>query len=226
MRLEQVLQGAVILEHGEPRREGIVSAFERAGYRLVPEPPPADTGGYRDAATPSLSLRFVWARRGNRPDLVKSVHVWRLDPRTMGYTVRCAPLWLLQAAGVALGILSVVVAFVGDPLHRPWIVGLMAAGAMFGLPKLWLDDMRQLLRDALDDARATDLAADVPAPLAAPQRRVAAPAQDVLRVATEAPALAAAARAARDALERREESDPQAEVEALERAARRGGRGA
>jgi hypothetical protein len=215
----------VLLEHGEPRREAIVRAFERAGYRLVPEPAADDSAGYRDAATPSLSLRFVFPRRGNHQPVVKTLHVWRADVRTMAYTVVCAPLWLVQAMGVVIGIVSVVVAFMGDPMHRPWIVGLIAAGVLFGLPKLWLDDMRQLLRDALEDARAADAAPDAVTEPVTVKQRVEPVADEKVRVGTDDPALAAAARTARDGVVRHPADDPEDLVEELEREARRGERG-
>ncbi len=142
-------------------------ALERAGYRLVPELEPDDTASYRDSATPSLSLRFVFPRRGNHRPAVKTLRIWRADARTMAYAVVCEPLWLLQAAGVFVGIVSILAAILGNPAHRPWVPGLIAAGILFGLPKLWLDDMRHLLRDALEETAAADAA---PGPVKARQR--------------------------------------------------------
>jgi len=196
--LEQRLEGLVPLEHGEPRREAIVRALERAGYRLVSEPEPDELAGYRDAATPSLSLRFVFPRRGNHRPAVKTLRIWRADARTMAYAVVCEPLWLLQVAGVVVGVVSILAALLGDPAHRPWVVGLIAAGILFGLPKLWLDDMRHLLRDALEETAAAD---------AAPEA-VTEPAKARPRVEPVA-----------------EPDDPEDLVEELERAARRGDRG-
>lgn len=225
---EQRLEGLVPLEHGEPRREALVRAFERAGYRLVPEPEPDDVAGYRDASTPSLSLRFehvvpmnLGFRRGSYRPVVTRLRIWRADPRTMAYAVVCGPLWLLQAAGVVVGVVSILAAFLGDPAHRPWVPGLIAAGILFGLPKLWLDDMRHLLRDALEETAAADA---VPQPVKA-RPRVAPVADDKVRVPTDDPALAAAARTARDGVVRREASDPEDLVVELERAARRGDEG-
>ena len=197
--LEQRLEGLVPLEHGEPRREAIVRALERAGYRLVPELEPDDVASYRDAATPSLSLRFVLPRRGNYRPAVKTLRIWRADARTMAYAVVCEPLWLLQAAGVIVGVVSILAAFLGDPAHRPWVPGLIAAGILFGLPKLWLDDMRQLLRDALEETRAADATPDA----------AAEPVKAKLRVEPVAD----------------EAGDPEDLVEELERAVRRGEKG-
>ncbi len=204
--LEQRLEGQVPLEHGEPQREALVRAFERAGYRLVSEPEPDDVGGYRDAATPSLSLRFehvvpmnLGFRRGGYRPVVTRLRIWRADARTMAYAVVCGPLWLLQAAGVVVGVMSVLAAILGDPAHRPWVPGLIAAGILFGLPKLWLDDMRHLLRDALEETAAAD---------AAPE-----PVKARLRVEPVA-----------DETVRHEPGDPEELVEP-ERAARRGDKG-
>jgi hypothetical protein len=225
IRLEQRLDGVVVLEHGEPRREAIAAAFERAGYRQVEEPPPADLVGYREAATPSLSLRFV-ARSARGNNAVKSIRVWRADARTMGYTVVCAPLWLLQAAGIVTGVVSILAAALGDHAHHPWVPGLIAAGILLGLPKLWIDDARQLLREALEGARAGEPAAAAAFGEAGaePKRSRVSPAPEPVRVATDSPALAAAAQTARDAVVRHETEDPADAVEELERAARRGGR--
>ncbi len=230
--LEQRLEGLVPLEHGEPRREGIVRALERAGYRLVSEPEPDDVAGYRDAATPSLSLRFehvvpmnLGFRRGGYRPVVTRLRIWRADARTMAYAVVCGPLWLLQAAGVVVGVVSILAAILGDPAHRPWVPGLIAAGILFGLPKLWLDDMRHLLRDALEETAAADAAPDAVTEPVKAKPRVEPVADERLRVPADNPALAAAARTARDAVVRHEPGDPEDLVEELERAARRGDRG-
>lgn len=218
---QERLDGRVVLEHGEPRRDAIVKAFERAGYRQVQQASEPATVGYRDAATPSLSLGFEWGRKSNH--IVKSIHVWREDARTMGYRILLAPrTWLVRGAGVLVGVLSLVAGFAGDPVHRPWVVGLMAAGVLFGMPKLWNDDLRELLRDVLEGARAADEAAEAQAVADKPKMHVEAAADEKVRVATDAPALAAAARAARDGVVRHEPDEPQDVVEELERAARRG----
>ena len=151
LRLEQRLEGVVALEQAAPRPEALELAMERAGYRRAQEPSVSDAVGYRDAATPSLSMRFVTiGKRGN--SAVKSIRVFRVDGRTMGYAIACAPLWLLQIAGVAMALGSVIEAAFGDPRHHPWIVGLIAAGILLGLPKLWIDDARQVLREAIESA--------------------------------------------------------------------------
>lgn len=151
LRLEQRLEGLVVLEHGAPRAEDLEHAMERAGYRRVDEPAPADVVSYRDAATPSLSMTFV-ARGARANNAVKRIHVFRADARTMGYAIACKPLWLLQVWGVVIGVGSVLAAAFGDPRHRPWVAGLIAAGIFLGLPKLWIDDARQVLREAIEGA--------------------------------------------------------------------------
>jgi len=171
-----------------------------------------------------VPMNLGFPRGGYRP-VVTRLRIWRADARTMAYSVVCAPLWLVQAMGVVIGIVSVVVAFMGDPMHRPWIVGLIAAGVLFGLPKLWLDDMRQLLRDALEDARAADAAPDAVTEPVTVKARVEPVADEKVRVPTDDPALAAAARTARDGVVRHPADDPEDLVEELEREARRGERG-
>jgi hypothetical protein len=223
--LEQRLDGTVVLEHGEPRREAIVQAFERAGYLQAEEAPAPDVVGYRQAATPSLSLRFVArSRKGN--NAVRSIRIWRADAGTMAYTVVCAPFWLLQAAGIVAGLVSLVAAAFGDHAHHPWVPGLIAAGVLLGLPKLWIDDARQLLREAIEAAREGEPAGEVPAEAvpAGQSKARGSPVPQPVRVATDSPALAAAAKTARDAVVRHETEDPADAVEELERAARRGGR--
>jgi hypothetical protein len=169
MRWEQRLQGTVVLERGEPRRDAIQIALEKLGYHCVDEPPQAPAVGYRDAATPSLAMTFV--RPGNPtssdPKLpsaaVKSICVWRSDDRTMAYMMVLLPLWLLQAAGVAAAVLSITAVALGA--HTEILAGLIVAGMLLGLPKLWIDDAHHVVREALGEVPAID-------PLVAPPRRV------------------------------------------------------
>jgi hypothetical protein len=229
MRLEQRLDGAVVLERGEPRREAIETALEKAGYRCLDEAAQTHVVDYREAATPSVTMtfrpvagRFSWPVR----DVVRSIRVWRSDARTMAYTVIVVPLWLLQAAGVAAAVVSIVAAAMTGEART--LAGLIVAGILLGMPKLWIDDVHHVVREALGELPPAD-------PLVAPPRAVdpleapepgedaAPPARERVRIATDEPALAAAAQTARDAVARYETTDPVDAVEALERAARRGG---
>ncbi len=175
--LEQRLEGVVVLEKGEPRKEAIEAALERAGYRRVEEPVKAEVVDYRQAATPSLSMTFAGPRQrvvvgmGNAglrgPELpsgtVKGVRVFRADDRTMGYSIVLLPLWLLQVAGLVTGVVSVAAAaLTGEPRA---LAGLIVAGILFGMPKLWIDDAHHVVREALGELPPADL-------LVAPPRRV------------------------------------------------------
>ena len=233
--LEQRLEGAVVLENGAPRREAIEAALERAGYRRIEESTPAAVVDYRQAATPSLSMTFAGPRQRGvvgigaiGPQLPKGtvtrVTVFRADERTMGYSIVLLPVWLLQVAGLIAGVVSIAAAaLTGEPRS---LAGLIVAGILFGLPKLWVDDAHHVVREALGELPAVD-------PLVAPPRSVPpleaqdeepAPPRERVRIATDEPALAAAAQTARDAIVRHETIDPEDAVEALERAgkARRG----
>jgi len=239
--LEQRLDGVVVLENGQPRREAIEAALERAGYRRVEEPAKAEVVDYRQAATPSLSMTFAGPRQrmvvgmGNAgmrgrelpSGTVKRVRVFRADDRTMGYSIVLLPLWLLQVAGLVTGVVSVAAAaLTGEPRA---LAGLIVAGILFGMPKLWIDDAHHVVREALGELPPADL-------LVAPPRRVppveapepgedeAPPVPERVRIATDEPALAAAAQTARDAVVRHETTDLEDAVAELERAARRGER--
>ncbi len=229
--LEQRLEGVVVVDQGPPRREAIEAALERAGYSRVEEPAPPAVVDYRQAATPSLSMTFAGPRQrvvvaaGNAPrGTVKRVRVFRADDRTMAYSIVLLPLWLLQVAGLLAGVASIAAAaLTGEPRT---LAGLIVAGILFGLPKLWIDDAHHVVREALGEKPPVD-------PLVAPPRAVALrdPAADErpasparVRIATDDPALAAAAQTARDAVVRHETTEPEDAVEALERAARRGER--
>ena len=225
--MEQRLEGVVVVEQGQPRREAIEAALERAGYRRMEEPAPPAVMDYRQAATPWLSMTFAGPRQrvGNAPrGTVKRVRIFRADDRTMAYSIVLLPLWLLQVAGLLAGVASIgAAALTGEPRT---LAGLIVAGILFGLPKLWIDDAHHVVREALGEKPPVD-------PLVAPPRAVALrdPAADErpasparVRIATDDPALAAAAKTARDAVVRHETTEPEDAVEALERAARRGER--
>jgi len=230
MRLEQRLDGAVVLERGEPRREAIETALEKAGYRCLDETADARVVDYREAATPSVTMtfmpvagRFSWPVR----DAVRSIRVWRSDAGTMAYTVIMYPLWFLQATGVAMAVVSIAAAAVTGEARI--LAGLIVAGILLGMPKLWIDDVHHVVREALGELPAADPLVAPPRvvdPLEAPEpgEHPAPPARDRVRIATDEPALAAAAQTARDAVVRHETVDPEDAVEALERAARRGER--
>jgi hypothetical protein len=227
--LEQRLQGAVVLEQGEPRREAIETALEKAGYRRLDEAVQPRVVDYREAATPSVAMtftpvagRFSWPVR----DVVRRIRVWRSDAGTMAYTVIMVPLWFLQAAGVAAAVVSIAAAAVTGEARA--LAGLIVAGILLGMPKLWIDDIHHVVREALGELPPVDALVAPPRavdPLEAPEpgEEVAPPAPERVRIATDEPALAAAAKTARDAVMRHETVDPEDAVEALERAARRGG---
>jgi hypothetical protein len=230
------VEGTVVLERGEPRPDALVMALEAAGYTRVTEPSSDPEGGeivgYREPAVPSLSMHFVFRRsdqgKGHRPP--KLLHVFRIDERTTGYTLVLLPFQLLQAFGGLVAVATVFEAALdaagGGPPHHAWVAGLIFAGICFGMPRLWIDDERHAVREAIERAAAerSDAALDAPVPDASSSAPADVASSPHLRVATNDPTLAVAAQTARADVSRHESDEPEEVVTALEHAARRGPR--
>jgi len=209
----------------------------RNAYRVVDAPAAPSEHGYRSAEGPARELRVVADSEATvRAIGLNDVHVWREDERTLRYEVRFGG-WLRHAVVVSVGLLllSVLVTIgLAEASGGALLVGLYFLPGLALAPLRVIEVQRRRARSALEailldemtrlEASTEAARAPAPAPAAAiPEPPPSAPGPRVRVGDPGLPALAATVRTARDAFVRRHELEPEDEVHALERAARKRG---